>query len=112
MTARMAPSARARSPRWILVLRQDPQIERGADRGPTPPESQLSSPERFDAFASLSAFEFIRAQRGRERIRADLWSALDAADVLVTPTMPMTATPIGTDIVQINGEVRAKCSGG
>jgi aspartyl-tRNA(Asn)/glutamyl-tRNA(Gln) amidotransferase subunit A len=55
------------------------------------------SPALHDRFASveqLSAAELAQALHGRERIRADLWAAFDQADVLLTPTMPLTATPI------------------
>lgn len=38
-----------------------------------------------------------QAQRARERIRDELWSTFDRADVLVTPTMPTTAIRIGGD---------------
>jgi aspartyl-tRNA(Asn)/glutamyl-tRNA(Gln) amidotransferase subunit A len=48
---------------------------------------------------SLSARDYLSAQRAREAFRAEMWSAFDQADVLVTPTQPMTATRIGSDAV-------------
>lgn len=57
--------------------------------------------ERFEGARTCSAFDYIRAQRAREAMRAEMWSALDQADVLVTPTLPMTATRIGSQTNQI-----------
>jgi aspartyl-tRNA(Asn)/glutamyl-tRNA(Gln) amidotransferase subunit A len=60
--------------------------------------------ERFETVKGLSAVDYILAQRAREAIRAELWAALDQADVLVTPTMPRTATRIGGEAVITGGE--------
>jgi aspartyl-tRNA(Asn)/glutamyl-tRNA(Gln) amidotransferase subunit A len=51
---------------------------------------------RFETGTSLSALDYVRAQRARERVRDELWSALDQADFLVTPTMSTTALAIGS----------------
>lgn len=59
--------------------------------------------ERFEQSRRVSAIELVNAQRARERIRAEFWAALEVADVLVTPTTPMTATPIGASIVDFDG---------
>jgi aspartyl-tRNA(Asn)/glutamyl-tRNA(Gln) amidotransferase subunit A len=59
--------------------------------------------ERFEQSRRLSAIELVDAQRARERIRAEFWAALELADVLVTPTTPMTATPIGASTVDFDG---------
>jgi aspartyl-tRNA(Asn)/glutamyl-tRNA(Gln) amidotransferase subunit A len=53
--------------------------------------------ERIAEGRQRSAVDYIAAQRARERIRADLSSALEAADVLVLPCVAATATPIGAD---------------
>jgi aspartyl-tRNA(Asn)/glutamyl-tRNA(Gln) amidotransferase subunit A len=60
--------------------------------------------ERFEQSRRLSAIELVNAQRARDRIRAELWAALEVADVLITPTTPMTATPIGTSSVDFDGQ--------
>src|SRR5205823_14945087 len=52
---------------------------------------------RFETGYSLSAREYVGAQRARERVRDDLWAALDRSDVLITPTMSTTALAIGTE---------------
>jgi aspartyl-tRNA(Asn)/glutamyl-tRNA(Gln) amidotransferase subunit A len=72
----------------MTTFHQEWYLTRPADYGP-------SMHERFEAIKDLSAADYLRAQRARGHIRADLWSALDEADVLLTPTMPMTATRIG-----------------
>jgi len=63
--------------------------------------------ERLKVGQGLSAVDFVKAQRGRERIRAEHMSIFERIDVLVTPTVPVTATPIGDETVDINGEVVA-----
>jgi aspartyl-tRNA(Asn)/glutamyl-tRNA(Gln) amidotransferase subunit A len=57
--------------------------------------------ERFATGQQMPAATYIGAQRARERVRADLYAALDVADVIATPTLPVTATRIGSDQVQI-----------
>ena len=59
-----------------------------------PDDYGLGLRERFAVGQSLTALDYLRAQRARDDIRADLWSVFDAADVLLTPTMPLTATQI------------------
>jgi aspartyl-tRNA(Asn)/glutamyl-tRNA(Gln) amidotransferase subunit A len=57
---------------------------------------------RFAHGNSLSARDLVGAQRAREQVRDELWSTLDQADVLVTPTMPTTAPPIGSDAADMS----------
>jgi aspartyl-tRNA(Asn)/glutamyl-tRNA(Gln) amidotransferase subunit A len=60
--------------------------------------------QRMAIGRELSAIDLVKAQRARELIRAELWAAFEAFDVLLTPTMPVTATPIGDETVDINGQ--------
>ena len=62
---------------------------------------------RFAVAEKLSAVDFVRAQRARERVRADLWSAFDRVDVLLTPTQPMTATTIEAERAATGDPARA-----
>jgi aspartyl-tRNA(Asn)/glutamyl-tRNA(Gln) amidotransferase subunit A len=52
---------------------------------------------RFDEARRRTALDYVAAQRARERIRHVLWTVFDQVDVLVAPTVPATATPIGSD---------------
>lgn len=61
-----------------------------------PDDYSASLHVRFAHGNSLTARDFVAAQQAREQIRDELWSVLDQADVLVTPTLPTTATPIGS----------------
>jgi aspartyl-tRNA(Asn)/glutamyl-tRNA(Gln) amidotransferase subunit A len=65
-----------------------------------PDDYSPSMVTRFNDGLALSAGDYLRAQRARDAIRADMWTALDRADVLITPTLPMTATRIGSDAAQ------------
>jgi Asp-tRNA(Asn)/Glu-tRNA(Gln) amidotransferase A subunit family amidase len=60
--------------------------------------------ERLAVGRRLTAIEFLKAQRARERIRAEQWAVFDRVDVLVTPTVPSTAARVGADSVEINGQ--------
>ncbi len=50
---------------------------------------------RFAANSQVTAVDYIKAQRARALIRADMQAALARADVILSPTMPIAATPIG-----------------
>ena len=63
--------------------------------------------ERFAVGPSMSAIEYVQAQRARLPMRAELWSVFDQVDVLVTPTLPTTAARIGATSVQLDGRVWA-----
>ena len=51
--------------------------------------------ERLAAAAGQSATEYVAAQRTRRRVTAELRARLSEVDVLLTPTTPLRATPIG-----------------
>jgi aspartyl-tRNA(Asn)/glutamyl-tRNA(Gln) amidotransferase subunit A len=68
-----------------------------------PEDYSDSARERFAAARALGAVDFVQAQRAREPIRAEQWAAFDQVDVLATPTMPMTAARIGSEVVQVDG---------
>jgi aspartyl-tRNA(Asn)/glutamyl-tRNA(Gln) amidotransferase subunit A len=75
-----------------------------------PQDYQRSTRERLLAVADLTAADYVAAQRTRRRVGAQLLSALDGVDLLLTPTTPLRATPIGAAHVEVDGtavEVRA-----
>jgi aspartyl-tRNA(Asn)/glutamyl-tRNA(Gln) amidotransferase subunit A len=59
--------------------------------------------DRFAFARQVSAIDYVQAQRDREPIRAKLWSIMDQVDVLVTPTVSITAVGIGAETVDISG---------
>jgi aspartyl-tRNA(Asn)/glutamyl-tRNA(Gln) amidotransferase subunit A len=74
-----------------------------------PQDYQPSTRERLLAVADLTA-DYVAAQRARRRVGAQLLSALDGIDLLLTPTTPLRATPVGATHVEVDGaviEVRA-----
>ncbi len=60
--------------------------------------------ERLRAGAFVSGSDYVNGQRVRALIRDDVGAALARLDVLVAPTTPIPATPVGVDTVEINGE--------
>ncbi|MDQ3885706.1 MAG: amidase family protein [Actinomycetota bacterium] len=68
-----------------------------------PQDYQPSTRERLLAAADLTAADYVTAQRTRRRVGAQLLSALDGIDMLLTPTTPLRATPIGATHVEIDG---------
>ena len=60
--------------------------------------------ERFGVGDGISSLDYAQAQRDREPIRAELWATFDQVDVLVTPAMPTTTAPIGTSVVEFDGQ--------
>ena len=52
----------------------------------------------------LLAKDYLHAQRYRTLLGQSLQMAFESADVLVTPTLPMTAPRLGQESVDINGE--------
>jgi aspartyl-tRNA(Asn)/glutamyl-tRNA(Gln) amidotransferase subunit A len=59
--------------------------------------------QRFSLPIGVTALEYVRAQQGRTRILADVRAALERVDVLVGPTVPIAAPPIGQETVRIGG---------
>jgi len=58
---------------------------------------------RLEAARFVLAEDYLRARKGREVIRDDVDRALDRCDVLIAPTLPMEAPPIGAGSVAIDG---------
>jgi aspartyl-tRNA(Asn)/glutamyl-tRNA(Gln) amidotransferase subunit A len=58
---------------------------------------------RFELGRYVLAEDYLRAQRGREALRAEINSALEDYDALVLPTMPIVAPPLGAATVPMNG---------
>jgi Asp-tRNA(Asn)/Glu-tRNA(Gln) amidotransferase A subunit family amidase len=75
-----------------------------------PQDYQPSTRERLLAVAGLTAADYVAAQRTRRRVGAQLLAALEGVDLLLTPTTPLRATPVGATHVDVDGaavEVRA-----
>jgi len=68
-----------------------------------PGDYQPATAERMRTFADLPAAEYVAAQRTRRRLATELWEHLRVAgvDVLLTPTTPLRATPIGARKVDV-----------
>jgi Asp-tRNA(Asn)/Glu-tRNA(Gln) amidotransferase A subunit family amidase len=60
---------------------------------------QAITAERLKASQGQTARDYVQHQRQRQRLTAELRTALDTVDVLLTPTTPIRATPIGQAVV-------------
>jgi aspartyl-tRNA(Asn)/glutamyl-tRNA(Gln) amidotransferase subunit A len=58
--------------------------------------------ERLESVRTQLAIDYIRAQRVRNEIRAELRQAFERVDVLITPTMPATAPLIGAELPTVS----------
>lgn len=58
---------------------------------------------RLEAGRYLLAEDYVRAQRGRSVLRREVNAALTTCEVLLTPTVPITAPSIGADTVEVGG---------
>ena len=58
---------------------------------------------RLEAARFVLAEDYLRALRGREVIRTEVDRALDGCDVLMAPTLPIEAPPIGANALTIAG---------
>jgi aspartyl-tRNA(Asn)/glutamyl-tRNA(Gln) amidotransferase subunit A len=73
--------------------------------------SVAGHPERYTANVRLRiemgryvlAEDYVRAQRGREVLRAEVDRALADVDALILPTLPIPAPPIGAATVDVEG---------
>jgi aspartyl-tRNA(Asn)/glutamyl-tRNA(Gln) amidotransferase subunit A len=54
----------------------------------------------------LSGVDYVNGQRFRAHLRAETDALLARCDLLLTPAVPLAATPLGDDEVTINGERR------
>jgi aspartyl-tRNA(Asn)/glutamyl-tRNA(Gln) amidotransferase subunit A len=86
--ARMAEAA---------AFHQDWLRERPADYGDDVRAS-------LQAVGQASAIEYVRSERARFSLLLEMRSLFERIDVLVTPTLPITATPIGDREVEIDGQ--------
>lgn len=64
-----------------------------------PDDYQPSTRQRLLAMAGMPATEYVTAQRTRRDLGARLHADLDGVDLLLTPTTPIRATPIGAESV-------------
>jgi len=71
-----------------------------------PADYQPITRQRLLAVADTTAADYVAAQRTRRRIGVQLGAHLDGLDVLLTPTTPLRATPLGAQHVD-GVEVRA-----
>jgi aspartyl-tRNA(Asn)/glutamyl-tRNA(Gln) amidotransferase subunit A len=64
---------------------------------------QYSTPVRLrlEAGRYILAEDYVRAQSARDRLRLAVDSALESADALILPTLPIPAPPFGIDTIQI-----------
>jgi aspartyl-tRNA(Asn)/glutamyl-tRNA(Gln) amidotransferase subunit A len=60
--------------------------------------------ERLRAGAFVSATQYLRAQQTRTLIRNEVDGLLAPLDVLLAPTTPVAATPVGQNEVMLNGQ--------
>jgi len=60
--------------------------------------------ERLRVGAFVSAADYLKGQRLRTLIRQDVDAALGRLDVLIAPTTPVAATPVGATEVTIGGQ--------
>lgn len=60
--------------------------------------------ERLRVGAFVSGADYVNGQRVRVLIRDDVDAALAKLDVLVAPTTPISATAVGEDAIDVNGE--------
>jgi aspartyl-tRNA(Asn)/glutamyl-tRNA(Gln) amidotransferase subunit A len=86
--ARMAEAA-AYHEQWLR--------ERPGDYGADVRESLLSA-------GQASAVDFVKSERGRASLLVEMREIFERVDVLVTPTLPVTATRIGEREVDIEGQ--------
>ena len=70
--------------------------ERPGDYGADVREALLSA-------STASAVDFVKSERARASLLVDMREIFERVDVLVTPTLPVTATPIGEREVDIDG---------
>ncbi|MFI0418692.1 amidase [Spongiactinospora sp. 9N601] len=57
--------------------------------------------ELLTAGAAVPVVEYVRAQRARRTLIADVLGLMGDADAIVTPTLPFTATPLGAEEVEL-----------
>ena len=58
---------------------------------------------RLELGRYVLAEDYVRAQRGRDVLRAEVDAALEQADALVLPTLPIAAPPLGAATVTVGG---------
>ena len=58
---------------------------------------------RIEMGRYLLAEDYVRAQRGRDVLRAEVDTSLAGCDALVLPTLPIVAPPIGAASVEVSG---------
>jgi aspartyl-tRNA(Asn)/glutamyl-tRNA(Gln) amidotransferase subunit A len=57
---------------------------------------------RFELGRYVLAEDYLRAQRGRDRLRAEINAALDRYHALLLPTLPIVAPPLGATTVPMD----------
>jgi aspartyl-tRNA(Asn)/glutamyl-tRNA(Gln) amidotransferase subunit A len=62
--------------------------------------------DRLRVGAFVSATQYLRAQQVRALIRNEVDGLLATRDVLIAPTTPVAATPVGQNEVTLNGQVQ------
>jgi len=57
---------------------------------------------RFELGRYVLAEDYLRAQRGRDRLRAEVNAALAGRDALLLPTIPIVAPPLGATTIPMD----------
>jgi aspartyl-tRNA(Asn)/glutamyl-tRNA(Gln) amidotransferase subunit A len=57
---------------------------------------------RFELGRYVLAEDYLRAQRGRDRLRSDINAALEGRDALLLPTLPIVAPPLGAKAIAMD----------
>ncbi|MGH9781277.1 MAG: amidase, partial [Candidatus Acidiferrales bacterium] len=60
--------------------------------------------KRLAMGSAVRAVDYLRAQQAREQVRADFRAAFQIVDAIIAPTVPIAASRIGEDAVEIAGE--------
>lgn len=53
---------------------------------------------------TISAVDYLQAQQIRRQIRDEFHDVFKKVDVIIGPTLPFTASPVGSDFATLNGE--------
>ena len=60
--------------------------------------------KRLEMGSAVRAVDYLKAQKARERVRADFRAAFERVDAIMAPAAPIPAPRIGKDAVKLGGE--------
>lgn len=96
-------AARGRASAFLVTMAEGGNLHM-PDLRTRPGDFDPLTRDRFLAGALLPAQWLVQAQRVRAAFRAAVLPLFDEVDVILTPATPFAATPIGQDMVEIEGE--------